>query len=83
MKRKTAEIDNLGMKPNEKRLLFSDAFHNLEELKAAIAKAETASNQLGEYIDVGVGRFELEAECLTDGSVVYNAYLNSPDSWQG
>jgi len=73
----------MKMKPNERQLLFSEPFHNLEELKTAIDKAETASGQFLELIDVGVGRFELEAECLTDGSVVYNAYLNSPESWQG
>jgi len=64
--------------------MFVDKFNTLEDLKIAITKAEMVSNQIADVINVD-GQFELEAECLSDGSVVYNVGIvgNVLTSWQG
>ena len=69
----------LNMKPNTARRMFADRFNNVEDLKLAIAKIELVSNQTPDVIDV-FGEIELEAECLSDGSVIYNAFLTSQGS---
>ncbi len=70
------------LKPGEGCVLFKDTFDTLEALKVAIAKAEHISNQEAYLINVD-GTFELEAECLSDGSIVYNIGLegNMQTDW--
>jgi hypothetical protein len=76
--------NDLGMKPGEFRKMFADTFNTLEDLKLAIAKAELVSNQIADVINVD-GKLELEAECLSDGSIVYNVGIvgNVLTTWQG
>lgn len=76
--------NDIGMKPNTSRKMFADTFNTLEDLKIAIAKAELVSNQIADVINVD-GKFELEAECLSDGSIVYNVGIvgNVLTSMQG
>lgn len=76
--------NELGMKPGETRKMFADRFNTLEDLKIAIAKAEMFSNQIADVIYAD-GQLELEAECLSDGSVVYNIGIvgNIVTTWQG
>ena len=71
--------NELGMKPNTARKMFGDRFNTLEDLEIAIAKIKLVSNQNTSTIYV-YGEIELEAECLTDGSIVYNAFLHSQGS---
>ena len=66
--------NELGMKPNTARRMFADKFNTLEELELAIAKVKLICNQDASLVNI-FGELELEAECLSDGSVVYNAFL--------
>lgn len=76
--------NELSMKPGESRKMFADNFNTLEDLKLAIVKAELISNQIADVIHTE-GRFALEAECLSDGSIVYNVAIlgNAATGWQG
>jgi len=76
--------NDLNMKPGEHRKMFADYFNTLEDLKLAIAKAELVSNQIADVIHTE-GRIALEAECLSDGSIVYNVAIlgNAATGWQG
>lgn len=76
------------MKPEETRILLQKEFQTVEELQALLAKSIHISNQHPStiYVDtVSLGdfstrksqycQFTLEAEGLSDGSVVYNISL--------
>jgi hypothetical protein len=76
-------IDNeLGMKPMTERIMFSDKVHTLEDLMLTLKKVRMISNQhdstvhtvdtWGNGVDI-----QLEAECLSDGSVVYNLHIGA------
>ena len=66
--------NKLGMKPGEVRKRFADSFATLEDLKLAIAKAELVCDEQSSVVYV-CGALELEAECLSDGSVVHNILI--------
>jgi hypothetical protein len=69
--------NELGMKPNTARRMFADEYHTLEDLEMLIAKIKLVSNQHPSVINIE-GAIELEAECLSDGSVVYNCFEIEP-----
>ena len=73
------------MKPGEVKRRFADRVNTVEDLQLALAKVLMISNQNPCVINVGDTdpdegpghRFmlELEEECLTDGSTVWNVLL--------
>lgn len=77
-------VNSLNMKPNQIRTMFSDRFSTATDLKLAIEKAVLISGQDADYINVRFGpeetgidnsRLDLQAECLSDGSIVHNITL--------
>lgn len=63
------------MKPYTTEVRFNcPKIANLDELIDALITAKDIANQSGEEIDVDVDFVSLEAECLSDGSIVYNVY---------
>lgn len=74
----------LNMKPYETRRMFSERFATAADLILSIEKAVMVSGQDAECINVEFGhndrvvsQLALEAECLSDGSVVYNLILTA------
>lgn len=74
--------NELGLKPNTTRRLSRKAYRNLGELLAVLDGFVSITNQHPSVIDVDadyeaehVGFATLEAECLTDGSIVYNVLI--------
>lgn len=77
-------LASLQMKPYEVHRMFADRFSTVEDLSIALAKAAMISGQNASEINVEFGHEErivsqlaLEAECLSDGSIVYNVILTA------
>jgi hypothetical protein len=73
------KLTNLNMKPNTRETLGEwKKICNLAELIERLTMARDIANQDASTIDVDVDFVQLEAECLTDGSIVYNVYMTTP-----
>lgn len=75
-------MEILNLKPYHTQVLFSHSFETVADLQKLLAEAVLVSGQDSEYINVDfdsnerfVSQCSLEAEALSDGSIVYNLIL--------
>jgi len=74
--------EDTRMKPCTTRVVWSDRIATVADLQMALAKVLLVSNQDADVINVESGAFsaitgklELEEECLSDGSHIWNLWV--------